>query len=91
MNFDLVRVVRSICMIEMEHFSIDSCMRDYQVYKGVWEASSGEELPYRGGSGEVLASLFRLILPLLSSIAPCDRGPCRSSALSTGHKYYREL
>ena len=33
-------------------------MRGYQVYKGIWKASSGEELPYRRGSGEVRASLF---------------------------------
>ena len=82
-------------MTEMERFSIESCVKGYQVYKGIWEASIGEELPYRRVNGEVRASPFRLISPQLSSItastAACDRGPCGSRALSTGHRYYREL
>ena len=68
-------------------------MRGYQVCKGIWEASFGEELPYHRDNGEVRASLFGLISPLLfqSQHAACDRGSCGSRALSTGHRYYREL
>ena len=33
-------------------------MRGYQVCKGIWEASFGEELPYRRDNGKVRASLF---------------------------------
>ena len=73
-------------MTEMEHFSIESCVRGYQVYEGIWEASSGEELQYRHSNGVVRASLYRLILPLLSSITaegrlvtedPVDPGHCQ--------------
>ena len=50
---------------------------------------------YCHGNGEVQASLFNLISPLVFSItarrAACDREPCGSRALSTGHRYYREL
>ena len=42
----------------MEPFSIESCTRGYQVYKGIWEASIGEE-PHRHGNGEVRASLLQ--------------------------------
>ena len=38
----------------MQCFSIESCIR---VYKGIWEASIGEELPYCCGNGEVQVSL----------------------------------
>ena len=58
MNFDLVRVVR-FCKRELERFGIESRMRGYQVSKGIWEASIGEELPYCRGNGEVRASLFK--------------------------------
>ena len=67
MNFDLVHVVR-FCTRELERFSIELCMKGYQVCKGISEASIGEELPYRRGNGEVRASLFHLISPLLFSI-----------------------
>ena len=29
----------------MERFSIDSCVRGYHIYSGIWEASVGEQLP----------------------------------------------
>ena len=29
----------------MESYSIDSRVRGYQVYSGIWEASVGEQLP----------------------------------------------
>ena len=48
-------------MTEMERFSIKLSIRGYQVNKGIWEASIGEELPYRRSNGEVRTSLFRLI------------------------------
>ena len=67
MNFDLVYVGGSI-LNKLERFSIESCMRGYQVCKGIWEASIAEELPYRCGNGEVRASLFRLISPRFYSI-----------------------
>ena len=58
MNFDLVHVhVVRFCARELERFSIESCMRGYQVCKGIWEASIGE-LPYHRGNREVRASLF---------------------------------
>ena len=63
MNFDLVHVVR-FCTRELERFSIELCMRGYQVCKGIWEASFGEELPYRRDNGEVRASLFGLIIDI---------------------------
>ena len=82
-------------MTEMECFSIESCIRGYQVCKGIWEADIAEELPYRRGNGEVRVSLYRLVSPLVVLItarrAACARGPCGSRALSTGHRYYREL
>ena len=62
MNFDLVHVVRSTTILHDKRWStplsIESRARGYQVYKGILEANSGEELPYRHGSGEVRASLF---------------------------------
>ena len=35
----------------MERFSIESCVRGYHVYKDIWEASIGEELPCKRENG----------------------------------------
>ena len=68
-------------------------MRGYQVYKGIWEASTGEE-PHRHGNGEVQASLFCRLCFLQSQHEgwlvtedPVDPGHCQRD----GHRYYRAL
>ena len=40
-------------MFVMEKYSIDSCVRGYHVYRDIWEASVGEQLPCEreGGNG----------------------------------------
>ncbi len=35
----------------MEHFVFESCVRGYHVYKDIWEASVGEELPCQRENG----------------------------------------
>ena len=35
----------------MERFCVESCVRGYHIYKDIWEASIGEELPCQRESG----------------------------------------
>ncbi len=46
-----MHVVPSSSSIKMEHFAFESCVRGYHVYKDIWEASVGEELPCQRENG----------------------------------------
>ena len=46
-----VHVVPSSSLIKMERFAFESCVRGYHVYKDIWEASAGEELPCQRENG----------------------------------------
>ena len=35
----------------MERFTVESCVRGYHVYKDIWEASVGKELPCQRENG----------------------------------------
>ncbi len=44
----------------MERFTFKSCVRGYHVYKDIWEASVGEELPCQRENGNH-ADLFAVV------------------------------
>ncbi len=46
-----MHVVPSSSSIKIERFAFESCMRGYHVYKDIWEASVGEELPCQRENG----------------------------------------
>ena len=69
----------------IDHFSIESCVRGYQVYKDIWEASVGEKLHATALAVKERYKPRFLLSPLLSSLITaremaCDRGP-----IDTGH------
>ncbi len=46
-----MHVVPSSSSIKMERFAFGSCVRGYHIYKDIWEASVGEELPCKRENG----------------------------------------